>query len=292
MRRVSPSGLDLIGSPWRAVLFAVVFAFGLHCSEPAACKQSPADLYEERIEPLLTEDQPKSCNQCHLSGIDLALFAKSTPCETMACLVQDRLVDLDSPPDSKLLTWIERAEPDSSLITDEVIQAEYDAFLQWIEHESQCGDCSSTPCQPTTEEPFCPYEDEVSDAFPAEEDPGGCDDLVLEELFTRTIYASRGRCYPCHFSQNTTAEPTAPRWLIQEGSCEASALATMRNIIRSGYINTSDPSQSLLLLKPLAEADGGIEHGGHDKFLLNDDPGYANFLYWVTRYSECQNNLQ
>ena len=43
-----------------------------------------AALFEKRIVPLFAEDRPKSCNQCHLSGIDLTMFIKETPCQTMA----------------------------------------------------------------------------------------------------------------------------------------------------------------------------------------------------------------
>lgn len=66
-----------------------------------------------------------------------------------------------------------------------------------------------------------------------------------------------------------------------------SSLATLRTIEESGYIDTDDPESSLLLLKPLAEFQGGLKHGGHDKFVKNGDAGYDAFLYFLERYGAC-----
>ena len=66
------------------------------------------ELYKRRIEPLLAEDRPKSCNECHLSGIDLSLFSRGDACHTMACLSEQGLVDLERPEESKILEWVAR----------------------------------------------------------------------------------------------------------------------------------------------------------------------------------------
>jgi hypothetical protein len=45
----------------------------------------------------------------------------------------------------------------------------------------------------------------------------------------------------------------------------------------------------LILQKPLAEFQGGLEHGGHDKFVSGgSDSAYNAFLYFVTRYAACE----
>jgi hypothetical protein len=59
----------------------------LECSVDGA-----ASLYTRKIEPILQDDRPTRCNQCHLAGIDLALFVHETPCQTMACMAQLGLV--------------------------------------------------------------------------------------------------------------------------------------------------------------------------------------------------------
>jgi hypothetical protein len=47
----------------------------------------------------------------------------------------------------------------------------------------------------------------------------------------------------------------------------------------------NDPTQSLLLLKPLDAVEGGVDHGGGPKFSGTNDPSYASYLafieYWI-----------
>src|SRR5688572_13407233 len=136
-----------------------------------ACTEAATAVYRQRVEPVLMSDQPASCNQCHLSGVDLSLFVRDTPCETMACLVERDLVDLDAPEESTILSWIERASPDSELITEQVIQAEYDAFAAWIEQAASCGACSDTKCGEKTERGFCEIEAEPGEPYSPERDP-------------------------------------------------------------------------------------------------------------------------
>ena len=45
---------------------------------PECTEQTPGELFSQRIEPLLSQDRPSSCNQCHLSGIELGSFARET----------------------------------------------------------------------------------------------------------------------------------------------------------------------------------------------------------------------
>lgn len=283
--------------------------FGASCSEsdathvplPAECEgqSSTTEIFDQRIAPLLADDRPKSCNQCHLSGVDMALFVRPTPCETMACLRDLGMVNLQDPDASKVLAWIERASPESSrLITEDVIQAEHDGFRQWIERYALCGrsECEGVVCRPAevAMDPFCDLATEPFASQAAELDPGGCEDLALESLFRDSVYASRARCYPCHFSDGDDALDDAPRFIDQTGNCETASLRTLHNLEESGLIDTSDPLKSLLLRKPLALDDGGIIHGGHEKFVASKpdqgiiDPGYDNYVYFLKRYAECK----
>lgn len=250
---------------------------------------SGTEIYERRIAPLLADDRPKSCNQCHLSGVDIGLFVRPTACETMACLIELELVDLDEPQASTVLGWIGRAAPTSPLITAEVIQAEHAGFLEWIEHSAECfsDECAGVTCQVARSAPRCNNTIEPTEFMAAKLDRGGCSDLELERLFLASVYASRGRCFPCHFSEQERAAPNAPRFIEQLGTCEHASLVTMRNVINSGLIDRESPAKSLLLLKPLAEEAGGVAHGGHDKFSSEMDPAYRNFRYWIERYAEC-----
>ena len=279
---------------WGPVLTALGLA--VSCGETdtvqlAACKnESGTALFEERIAPLLSDDRPKSCNACHLSGIDMTLFVRATPCETMACLQELGLVDLEAPKESKVLAWIERAKPLSALIDDRVVQAEHDAFFEWIQHNANCGrlECQGVVCSTREHEPFCDVEPEPFAAADRALDAGDCSDLAIERLFRDTIYASRGRCYPCHFESEKTAAPEARHFIHQSGDCNESSLETMHEVIDAGLVDAAAPLRSLLLLKPLAEGGGGVPHGGHEKFSPGSDPGYDNFVYWLQRYAACR----
>lgn len=256
---------------------------GYQCTE-----EEGLELFEKRIEPVISDDRPHSCNQCHLSGIDLSNFVQDSPCQTMACLEEQGLVDLDDPKNSTILGWIERAEPDSELITEAVIAEEYDGFLSWIEFNAECdGVCPDfdNPCGAAGTYEDCAVPGESDEPRPTD-DPGDCSDLTIEQLFADKIYAWRGRCFNCHYTDNDGPPEDAPRWIVT-GECDEGSLATMRNVEQLGLIDVENPTQSKLLLKPLSEEFGGVWHGGHHKFVDTEDVAYLDFLYWLERYAEC-----
>lgn len=249
-------------------------------------------LYQERIEPLFEDDTPASCNQCHLSGLDLQVFMRDTPCESMACLVSLGWVDPEEPDESRVLDWIARgSQPDSPLITEQVVQAEYQAFREWIHYSLACEECADATCPGSADAgTFCPTETQHESAGVAGiVDPGGCSDEVLLEVFRQTVYDSRGRCSPCHLTDHEFEKYEAPQWLDVLGDCDSASRHTYWNVLDRGYVDFEEPRNSLLLLKPLGEDLGGTEHGGGEKFWSKtDDPGYVSFSYFVDRVAECR----
>jgi hypothetical protein len=246
------------------------------------------ELYDRRIAPLLEEDRPKSCNQCHLSGLDFASFVRDTPCDTMACMVERGLVDLGAPDSSLILQWIDRAVPDSAGITDQVLAEERLGFVEWIESTAQCGLCSDNP-EPCgeidkTTVGACGAEPEIDAAIAS--DPGDCSARTLESVFLDTFFLERARCYPCHFEVLGDEIP-APKWMAV-GDCESANATTMRRVIENGYVNTADPLRSRWLLKPLSIEYGGIDHGGGAKIHGFEEPIYRGMAHWLTRYAACQ----
>jgi hypothetical protein len=243
-------------------------------------------LYERKIAPLFADDRPSTCSQCHLPGVDLGLFARGTPCETFACLSEQGLVDAENPSESVILSWIGRAEPESSLITAATIAEEHTAFAQWIDYTVGCGTCQNAECpraaEVTCERSFA-VDGEVD--LPAV-DPGGCSSPALEVVFQAAVYEERGRCSPCHYADSE--DETAPGFIEVAFDCDEASLRTLNNMLRAGYVNLSQPDLSLLLLKPLAEGMGGLPHGGGDKFSGPDDPGYRSMKYFIERYAACQ----
>jgi hypothetical protein len=261
----------------------------------ALCQLKPTQTFHERIEPLLSEGRVTTCNQCHLSGVDLSAFARETPCKTWACLVDQGLVNTASPEDSQILGWIERASPDSDLITPQVITAERDAFRDWIEANAACPSaCAGVSCGAAQDGPTCSEGfDELSSAgappvLPSGEDTRGCKDVELEQAFAEDVYTWRGRCAPCHFDIEPNADKDAPRWISAVGNCATGSAVTLKRVLSLGLIDVADPTQSLLLQKPLDESGGGVKHGGGAKFQGTDDFTYQSFLRFILHYQRCQ----
>jgi hypothetical protein len=216
----------------------------------------------------------------------------------MACLQKRGLVDLAHPDESELLTWIQRAEPQSELITETVIREEYDAVRAWIRFHATCGDTAcepvDDPCSeetPIAEQAQC----RVSQSLDAGAVTDSCDPVEIERAFMQEVYSWRNRCFPCHFETDDRV-PAAPKWVsvglrgsagASEELCVEGSLETMRRVVRSGYLDFDEPDQSLLLLKPLSEKEGGVEHGGHAKFSGKDDPSYIDFVAWIRQYTRC-----
>lgn len=259
--------------------------------ESARCLSETSDLYQRRIAPLLATDRPKTCNQCHLSGVDMSLFVRDDMCETRACLLELGLVDTAHPDDSKVLAWIQRAHPDSDLITEQVIQEEYDGFKSFVERIATCGgeSCAGVSCPATSDAQDCGF-DFGPDGPTLVDEQTPCDALSIETAFRDNVYVWRDRCFPCHFTSAPQAAPDAPKWIDVRSSCDAGSITTLRNIEHGGYMDLDQPEQSLILRKPLPLDEGGIEHGGSDKFGSKQDEMYLSILSFIEYYSSCQSD--
>ena len=251
------------------------------------CLSQAGELYQKKIAPLLATDQPQTCNQCHLSGVDLSLFVRADMCETRACLVDLGLVDLKDPDQSKVLAWIQRAHPDSALITQDVIDQEYDAFKSFVEEIAHCGGeaCPGVRCPAQSDEQGCDSpEDEPSGAVIVA-DGAACDSVSIESAFRDNVYVWRDRCFPCHFTSEPSTAAGAPLFFDVRSDCNSGALESFHDMVSLGVIDTNDPTQSLLLRKPLDVSKGGVAHGGGAKFDGTSDPSYRSFLsfieYWI-----------
>lgn len=261
---------------------------------PGECRsEARLQLFDSRIAPLLREGNQSACNECHLAGVDLGLYASGgSECATMACMVEAGIVDLEQPADSRVLGWILRATPESELITPEVVQAEHDGVLEWIQLHAECGADLCPPIDDPCGRESTPATCETppaADGLPARgfDDPGDCSDLTIERAFGELVYSWRGRCFPCHYDGQRLAPENAPRWII-EGDCNIGSLSTMRRVLDDGLVDLENPAQSLLLLKPLSEAAGGLPHEGSDKFFDTSDGAYQDFRTWLELIGDCQ----
>jgi len=237
-------------------------------------------LYERYIEPLVTGGQPSSCNQCHLSGVDLSMYVRDTPCDSMACLAEQGMVDLEEPANSEILAQILLADPASPLIDREVIQREYDGFLAWIEWSASCQDCVcgeiEDPCGgATTTSPPTGVQTPLG---------GTCTEEELGASFEAKVWPWRDRCSSCHSPDGAGADDGAPAHWIVTGT-DRDPLYTMYAVIGASYIAYATPPDSLLLTKPLA---GIVDHGGGDKLDNTSDPAYVDILAWIEEYAACR----
>lgn len=238
-------------------------------------------IYRRRVEPLVTGGQPATCNQCHLAGVQLGGFVRGDPCTSMACLVEQGLVDLDRPDESAILEQILLAEPDNALITDAVIRAEYAGFLEWIRFSAACGQAVCPP----VDDP-CPGGAPVPAPDERPGPLGACAEATLVDAFERQVFVSIGRCAGCHAVEGPQFQAGAPLF-IAPGEDRAAARDTMYGLVGIGSIDVGDPLASLLLTKPLAEEAGGVPHGGGPKFRDLDDPSARSYVNWLEAYSAC-----
>ncbi|MCH9682567.1 MAG: hypothetical protein K0V04_14110 [Deltaproteobacteria bacterium] len=237
-----------------------------------------SDLYTQYVEPFVSGGVASSCSSCHMTGIDIGIYAQDTPCQTMACMVELGVVDLEQPQQSDLLTQIMMGDPGSSVFD---IEHEHMAMLEWIEwsascHGEVCGEvehaCTSgTGASSTGTNPI-----------------GDCSEDDLLVTFWDAVIYDRGRCLNCHsdygaqvgtFGPCGSKEDCSGPQLCVEGSCRAPGpvlaphmfegvdgpldyedpddralgLATMYNVIALGQVDVEDPLGSTLLTKPLLE---------------------------------------
>ncbi len=85
-------------------------------------------------------------------------------------------------------------------------------------------------------------------------------------------------CVMCHTWQ------TSVRFSLETPASEEgwTSAQSRRNLDVVGQlINTQDPASSRLLLKPLANGEGGLPHTGGTFWESTDDPEYARVLQWI-----------
>lgn len=247
---------------------------------PTACDEDElSQMYVQYVEPFVSGAVPTSCSQCHMTGIDMSLYAQDDPCSTMACMVEMGAVDLDDPQGSDLLAQIQLGDPQSSVFD---VEQEHAAMLEWIEWSAQCHTqvCDDVPT------PVC---SSGTGAGSTGTNPiGDCSEQDLLVEFWNTVIVDRGRCLTCHsdfgaeqgtFGPCQSVEDCSGPQLCEEGFCRAPGpwlaphmfegvggpldwedpadrqlgLNTMYNIVALGQLDEEDPLESQMLTKPLLE---------------------------------------
>jgi hypothetical protein len=237
---------------------------------------SASNIFERRLQPIFQSDQPSSCVQCHLAGVDLKNYIKPSSDDTFRSLRDQGLVNLDKPEQSKILKLINMRDtdnPGANLLHEKTRAAELAAFSEWLSACCRDPKLRNAPKLAASEL-----------AKPARPDAvirhNRTDRLLAS--FEQHIWGQRHRCMGCH-----TEGSEQNRKLVKENGDQVawmkqSAAETMTYLIRTKHlIDVENPEKSLLLLKPLKEVD----HGGGKKF-LKGDLGYKDFRAWIEDYAK------
>lgn len=231
----------------------------------------PADIFEKRILPIFQAAKPSSCTECHLAGVDLKQYILPTQAETFAALLEMKLVDLDQPERSKILTFIARKPKETTLISDRIRQQEFEAFQNWI--VAAVKDPALRQTAPGGK---------AGPTVPDEVIRHARKDRVLQS-FIDNVWSEVGRCAACH-SPDRNQEQVKKfgervSWIkLKEPQ------GTLDAILDAGIVDTDAPETSLLLRKPTNQ----VEHGGGVKLLVGDRT-YRQFLRFVEDYVQTVN---
>ena len=299
------------------LLLGFVHARADEASTTESDQQDALKVFEQRIMPIFRSPKPSSCIQCHLASVDLRDYILPSHEQTFFSLLDQGLIDRESPTDSKILNLIRMGnrDPDSmsKRIHEKTRQAELSAFTAWIEA------CCSDPelmneridRQPELAKPSVP--DEVI--------RHARKDRVLDS-FIRNVWSQRMRCFPCHTPNEI--DPNNPmhkkpkerqREMVAKHGArmnifKETPLQTMRSMLAGKHVpskkslpmlNFEKPAESLLLLKPTAKVppkreDGTFEppssllpvsHMGGLKMHV-DDMSYKAVLGWIEDVANLQ----
>ncbi len=227
-------------------------------------------LYAQRLKPLAVSDEPASCNECHLAGVDLASFLHDDGARTFLSLRDQGLVDLDDVRRSRILALIAMAKPDSPVVTQQMRQRELEAMTAFLEACVADADLVARPKL---------AEDQLAR-------PAADNDAIrymrsdqVQARFNRTLWAEIERCAACHRSPDNAKQAAQfgerVNWVVA-----GDPVATRQRMTERGYFDVAQPARSLVLLKPTLQ----VEHGGGPKMVIGDE-SYAKWLAWIEDWS-------
>lgn len=229
-------------------------------------------IFERRILPIFHSPNPSSCSECHLSGVDLRDYIRPTQQETFSSLVAAGLINAQSPDESKLLQFIQRAPARSSLDTEQLRQTEYEAFREWIHAAVE------TPELLARQDAARP----IGPSVPIEVVRHAREDRVLAS-FIDNIWTEIGRCAACH-SPDRNAEQVQEHGDLVSWIVLNDPQATLDYMVANGLIDTDEPTSSPLLTKPTMQVD----HGGGQKMVVGDR-SYKQFRAFLDDYAAVVN---
>lgn len=287
---------------------------------PASESQDALNVFEQRIMPIFRSPKPSSCIQCHLASVDLRDYILPSHERTFFSLLEQGLIDRESPTDSKILNLIRMGnndpDPMSKRIHAKTRRAELEAFTAWIEACCSDPDLMSERIERRSEVAKPTVPDEVI--------RHARKDRVLDS-FIRNVWSQRMRCFPCHTPHEIDAnnpmhkkpQERQREMVAKHGArmniFQETPLQTMRSMLAGRHVatetslpmlNFESPAESLLLLKPTAKLpakrnDGTfqppssllpVSHMGGLKMHV-DDMSYKAVLGWIEDVANLQRGV-
>ena len=216
---------------------------------PSAYADSPVEIYQRRVIPLLQSSKASSCSDCHLQGVKLDDFLTSDPKATFASLRARGWIDIDNPDQSKLLQFIAKKPDHSDDLMDQVRSSELKAIGEWIRASVRDPDSLDTPLPELNDLKL----DESLIRHARK-------DRVLNR-FVDAVWSQFERCANCHSPDRNAkqVEKNGERmsWIVPNSPGDTLQLLEDRDLI-----NFNKPSESMLRTKSLGRDD----HGGGIKF--------------------------
>ncbi|MBX3422673.1 MAG: hypothetical protein KF752_14055 [Pirellulaceae bacterium] len=211
--------------------------------------ETPSEIYQRRIIPLLQSPQASSCAECHLHGVKLDDFLTSDPHASFASLRARGWIDIDNPSESKLLQFIAMKPENSSELMNSVRASELAAIGEWIRASVRDPDSLKTPIPQLNDLKL----DELLIQHARK-------DVVLSR-FVDVVWSQFERCANCHSPDRNARQVekhgAQMNWIIPNSPDKTLDLLEQRKLI-----DFDQPRASLLLTKALGQAD----HGGGVKF--------------------------
>ncbi len=232
--------------------------------EPSA---NAGALFTKRILPIFNSPKPSSCNECHLSGVDLKDYLFPDQAKTFAAMVKGKLIDVKNPDGSKILEFISRRPAKASLVKDKVRREEFEAFRAWI--HAAVKDTKLFHAKSTIA---------AGPQLPPEVIRHARTDRVLSS-FLENVWSEIERCVHCH-DPNQNQKQVERHGVSMSWITPDDPLATLAYLKRGELIDLDNPEKSLILTKPTME----VEHKGGRK-MLKGDLGYRQFLTFINDYA-------
>ena len=231
------------------ILLLWIGGIAIACGSTELRAETPSEIYQRLIIPLIQSSKSSSCSECHLQGVHLDDFLTSDPKASFASLRARGWIDTERPSESKLLQFIAKKPENSTALMDQVRKSELEGISRWIHASVQDPESLSAPLPPLND---LKLDDKLMQHVR--------NDQVLTR-FVDIIWSQLERCANCH-SPDRNAKQVEKHggkmsWIVPNSPAD-----TLRLLEERKLINFEKPSASLIKTKAI----GKDEHGGGVKF--------------------------